>query len=446
MAITAAIAVPHPPVIIPQVGGGREKEIQATINAYHKAMKQLAATHPQTVVLASPHAEMYFDWFHISPGRGARGDFSAFGAPQVKLEVSYDQPLADAIEAEARVRGIAAGFDGAQQDKLDHGCMVPLWFLKQYLPDVPVVRLGLSGFSLVEHYRFGQCIAQVTAQKRVAFIASGDLSHKLKSDGPYGFVPEGPELDREITKALAAGDFNRLLSIRPELAEKGAECGLKALVMMAGALDGIPLDAELLSYQDVFGVGYAVATFMPTAASNMQSTAPPPVEDEWVALARQALTAYIKEGQMLPLPQGLPNEMTARKAGVFVSLHKQGQLRGCIGTIMPSTSSVADEIIQNAISASTRDPRFQPVGPDEIDRLEIHVDVLGEAEDITGLDELDPKRYGVIVSYGGRRGLLLPDLDGVDSAVQQVDIARQKAGIPADTPLKLQRFEVIRHQ
>ena len=146
------------------------------------------------------------------------------------------------------------------------------------------------------------------------------------------------------------------------------------------------------------------------------------------------------------MPEGLPEELTDTQAGAFVSIHKNGRLRGCIGTIEATRDSLAEEIINNAISASTQDPRFPAITEDELKMLEINVDVLGEAEYIYSMDQLDPKRYGVIVTKGYRRGLLLPDLDGVDTAEQQVDIAKKKAGIRPDEDVKLQRFEVIRHR
>ncbi len=142
---------------------------------------------------------------------------------------------------------------------------------------------------------------------------------------------------------------------------------------------------------------------------------------------------------------GLPAEMLDRQAGAFVSIHEHGELRGCIGTIGPTRSCVAEEIIGNAVSASTRDPRFPAVRADELPWLEINVDVLGEPEDIDSEDQLDVRRYGVIVSAGRKRGLLLPDLDGVDSVRQQVDIAMKKGGISKHERYRLQRFEVIRH-
>ena len=166
-----------------------------------------------------------------------------------------------------------------------------------------------------------------------------------------------------------------------------------------------------------------------------------------VQLARQTVEAFVRQGRTLDSPEELSPEMQQR-AGTFVSLHDRfGRLRGCIGTILPVQANVAQEIIHNAISAATRDPRFSPVRPDELDGLDVKVDVLTTPEPISGPEELDHKRYGVIVqdAQGWRMGLLLPDLDGVDSVEYQVEIARRKAGIGPDEPVKLERFEVIRY-
>ncbi len=170
------------------------------------------------------------------------------------------------------------------------------------------------------------------------------------------------------------------------------------------------------------------------------------MEDDYVKLARASLTSYIMTGKKLELPDKLTPEMLERKAGAFVSLHKGGNLRGCIGTIAPTQENVALEIMENAISASTRDPRFPEVREDEIGDLEISVDVLGPTEKIRDKSELDVKRYGVVVTKGWKRGLLLPNLDGVDTVDYQLSIAKQKAGIdPEDEDVELERFEVVRH-
>ena len=168
-------------------------------------------------------------------------------------------------------------------------------------------------------------------------------------------------------------------------------------------------------------------------------------EDAFVRLARYSLETFVKTHKPATLPEDLPEELTGRRAGAFVSLHKDGNLRGCIGTIMATRDTLAEEILQNAISACSRDPRFEPVTADELDDIEYSVDVLGEPERIFDTKALDVRRYGVIVENGGRRGLLLPDLEGIDTVEEQIAIAKRKAGIRPDEKVSLWRFEVIRH-
>ena len=229
-------------------------------------------------------------------------------------------------------------------------------------------------------------------------------------------------------------------------------------MIMAGTLDGLEVQAKELSHEDVTGVGYGICTFRPGKAKEdrrfleqwrkkqaeaLQTRREN--EDSYVRLARETIEKYIARREKNTVPGWVPAEMTERKAGVFVSIHKEGRLRGCIGTIQPVRRSVAEEIICNAVSAATGDPRFDPVRPEELDRLEINVDVLSMPERIKSKDELDVKRYGVIVSSGSRRGLLLPDLDGIDTVDEQIDIARKKGGISLRDNITLERFEVIRH-
>ena len=167
-------------------------------------------------------------------------------------------------------------------------------------------------------------------------------------------------------------------------------------------------------------------------------------ESAYVRLARETIENYIKQGKIITLPLDLPKEMINQKAGAFVSLKKYGELRGCIGTFMPTQKNIAQEIIKNAVSAAVEDPRFSPVNVSELEDLSISVDVLSVPEEIKDISQLDPKKYGVIVSSGYKKGLLLPDLEGVDTAEEQVDIAKRKAGIYPDEKVKLYRFEVKR--
>ena len=460
MAIQAAFMVPHPPMIVPEVGRGSEAQIEETVRAYEKVADEIAALRPETIVITSPHAVMYSDYFHISPGRKARGSFANFGAGKVKFAEEYDEELVDRICLAAVEKHFPAGTLGERDAGLDHGTMVPLWFIRRKYSGGRIVRIGLSGLPLTDHYRLGIMIREAVEAlgRKTVFVASGDLSHKLQTYGPYGYAKEGPDYDRRIMEDCGRGEFGSLLKYDEVFCEKAAECGHRSFVIMAGALDGMKVRAEILSHQDVTGVGYGICSFFPEGKDDTRLFLKQHLDelekniaermaaaDAYVKLAGLSIETYISKGRMLQVPEGLPEEMMRTRAGVFVSIHKHGKLRGCIGTIEPVTGSVAEEIIRNAVSAASQDPRFDPITEDELKWLQINVDVMGQPEKISSIRELDVKRYGVIVSCGYRRGLLLPDLDGVDTPQQQVDIALQKGGIRKTEKYQLERFEVIRH-
>lgn len=461
MSVTGAVMVPHPPLIIPDVGRGEERKIQATIDAYDKAARFLADLQPDTVVVLSPHSVMYADYFHISPGLEARGSFARFRAPAARFSVKYDSEFVEELCREAEARDVSAGTLGERDKSLDHGTMVPLYFLNKYLTDYRLVRIGLSGLSLARHYELGQCIQSVAGQlgRNVAVIGSGDLSHKLKEDGPYGFQKEGPEYDERIMDVMGRAAFGELFDFSEDFCDRAAECGHRSFTIMAGTLDRRSVKAERLSHEGTFGVGYGICTYEVTGKDpernfldryleeqERMAAERKSAEDAYVDLARKTIETYIRTGEKISVPDGLPEEMYGRRAGVFVSLKEEGRLRGCIGTISPVRSCIAEEIIENAVSAAVRDPRFHRVEPEELPLLVYSVDVLGDTEEIESWDQLDVKRYGVVVSRGHRRGLLLPNLEGVDTVEEQIAIARRKAGIPDDDgPVRLERFEVVRH-
>ena len=254
--LQAAYVFPHPPIIIPEVGKGREVGIQDTINTFRECSEQIARLRPDTIVLITPHNVNYADYFHISPGKTATGDLGRFDVANVGMSVYYDTELVAEITAKCTKSGIPAGTLGEQDSSLDHGTTVPLYFVNKHYENYNLVRVSLSGLPNAEHYKFGEIIRQSVERlnRKTMLIASGDLSHILPESA-------GVELDSEITAALANGDFERLLRISPSLVESGAECGLRSCIIMSGALNGIPVTAKLLSYEGTFGVGYAVTAF-----------------------------------------------------------------------------------------------------------------------------------------------------------------------------------------
>lgn len=458
--ISGVFMVPHPPLIIPEIGRGEEENIQDTVDAYHEVGRRIGDLKPETIVLISPHQIMYADYFHISPGDEGTGDFGQFRAPQVKIKVNYDTEFVENLCKLAEAGELPAGTEGERDRRLDHGTMVPLYFVNQYWRDYKLVRIGLSGLSLVTHYELGRRIRE-TAEvlgRNIVVIASGDLSHRLTEKGPYGYREEGPKYDHRIMEVMGNGDFGRLLEFPEDFCEKAGECGHRSFTIMAGVLDRTSVQAKRLSYEGPFGVGYGVCIYEIRGRDLTRNFKEQyeekererirkqrAREDDYVGLARAVIEEYVCTGKKKEIPKNLPKEMYTQRAGVFVSIKKEGQLRGCIGTIQAVQPSIAEEIRENAVSASVKDPRFSPIEPDELEKLSISVDVLGETEKIASPAQLDVKRYGVVVTKGYRRGLLLPNLDGVDTVDEQVRIAKQKAGIGAQEDVELERFEVVRH-
>lgn len=463
MSIIGASMVPHPPLILPEVGRGGEKIIEKTTKSYDKVGELIKKLEPETIVITTPHSVLYQDYFHISPGKSATGDFSNFGAGNLKFEVEYDREFVKILCKKADDTSFPAGTLGERDSNLDHASMVPIYFINKYShKPYKIVRIGLSGFPLSFHYRLGMMIQEVSEKlnRKTFFIASGDLSHKLKESGPYGLSEEGVLYDEKIMEVMGKSDFMELFNFSEVFLEQAAECGHRSFTIMAGALDGLSLKTEKLSHETITGVGYGICTYIPTGKDDKRKfldiyeknekeklIQKRKNEDPYISLARKTIESYVKFGRLPEIDRkSLPKEMNENRAGTFVSIHKEGNLRGCIGTISAVRDSITDEIMQNAISASTEDPRFNPITQDEFDKLEISVDVLKSAEDIHSISKLDPKKYGVIVYKGTRRGLLLPNLDGIETPEEQIKIARQKAGISENEDVKLQRFEVIRHE
>jgi len=453
--IVGSYILPHPPLAISEVGRGEEKKISGTLDMMNQVSREIRDLAPDTIIVISPHAQVFrgSNCVHINEHATLAGDFSNFRAPAVKLTCENDLDFVAGIIKEAEKAGLRAGgmqrlrgngSDAVSPEKgvgtLDHGTMVPLYFIDREYRNYRLVVISIAFMYSRSVYEFGKCIKRAIQGYKAAnggrfvIIASGDMSHKLTEDGPYGFDPAGPKFDKFFLECVEGGDIDSLIDIDGEFLDDAAQCGYYGTVMMFGALDGDEVSSETLSYEGPFGVGYSVVRIR-----NVQPG------DAYVRLARETLTAFVGEGKVPKVPEWAPDEMLSRKAGVFVSLKKHGNLRGCIGTISPTCETIADEIIQNAISSCSRDPRFSPVRHDELEHLKISVDVLAEAEPVTSTDQLDVKRYGVIVSKGYRRGLLLPNLEGVDTIEEQIGIALQKAGIH-DSGYKLERFEVVRHE
>src|SRR5581483_813114 len=364
--------------------------------------------------------------------------------------------------------------------------------------------LGFSYLPRATHKTFGARIAEACAAigRRAVFVASGDLSHRLSHSAPAGYDPLGQVFDEEVVAGLAGADWDRISNLPEHVVERAGVCGYLPILMLAGAL-GDAVETRLLSYQCPFGVGYAVAQVEQALSSAALGTAVAAPEasrpasdvsapgeamlaeanaaaavaprdapaalrqaqlalgrvpdDEplasrqdqqlaaaVLALARASLESHVRTGQRPEPPAELAEELMASRA-CFVTLRLNGQLRGCIGTIVPTQPRLAAEVIDNAIGAGTRDPRFPPVAATELAGLAYSVDVLSELQPVSSLEGLDPALDGLVVRQGLRVGVLLPGIPEVRDARQQFELCCQKAGITGGESVELLRFSVTRY-
>jgi AmmeMemoRadiSam system protein A/AmmeMemoRadiSam system protein B len=438
---------PHPPIMVPEVGRESTAEVKRSIEGMAELTRRIIESQAESIILISPHAPLDPAAFVAYSGPVLVGDFADFRAPSTRIEAPLDEELLDAIKRNADADSL--DIIDLSNRKLDHGTSVPLYFLLQNGWKGSVVALGYSFLPNDLHVRFGQCIRRAVDQvgRPVAFVASGDLSHRLKPEAPAGYNPVAHVFDDEVVEAINTNKPDRIIHIDPELRRMAGECGYRSLLVALGAAKELPLAGDVLTYEAPFGVGYLVAQVTNAKAqTNDPSASEETFEAEEIPkLARDAVETFVRTGEKLTRTPHLSG-LLAERAACFVSLKSvDGELRGCIGTIEPTEDTLADEIIANAINACMRDPRFPPVEPEELNGLIYSVDVLSAPEPTT-FERLDPRVYGVIVTDEdeSRRGLLLPDIEGVDTARKQVEIAARKAGIGPTEPVNLLRFSVQR--
>jgi len=431
----------------PVVAGQFYPDSPSQLKEMIRGMVDEKAEKEEVIGLLSPHA----GYIYSGPVAGATisrikfkdtfiiigPNHTGMGRPlSIMTEGVWKTPLGE-VEIDSKLaKQILATSSYLEEDskahQYEHSIEVQLPFLQYFKKDFRLVPIMLSYFTGATYREIGREIAKAIKdlKKEVVIIASSDMTH-------YEPQESAQWKDTQAIEAILDLNEDELLRRVDEL--RISMCGYAPAVSLISAAKELGArKAELVKYQtsgDTTGDYSSVVGYAGVILRGMSPLA---------SLAKDTVEAFVKEGN-IPEPEELTPEMKQR-AGVFVSIHKFGQLRGCIGTFEPTKDNVAEETIANAISSATRDPRFPPVAPNELKDLEYKVDVLTKPEPIDSQDQLDPKKYGVIVESGMRRGLLLPDLEGVDSVDYQIEICRHKAGIMPDEPIKLYRFEVKRYK
>ncbi|HAV61068.1 MAG TPA: hypothetical protein DCY13_01725 [Verrucomicrobiales bacterium] len=461
--ICEAVLMPHAPILIPEVGGGREREAGATVDSLRRLAGEIVAGGPDSVLVVSPHSPRRPGQFGIWSGNSLTGDMSRFGAPGIALELPADRSLAGHLGETLRSKGMEHW--QIQPGPLDHGAFVPLCFLARAGWTGPTAVMGLNlpgegGWRLA-----GRAVAEAVRLRggRTLVLASGDMSHRLIPGAPAGYSPRAKDFDGEFLRLLKLANYDSLARIDPGLQEDAAEDVVDSTLIAAHAV-GLQNEAhEVFSYEGPFGVGYCVARLFrdgdrgsrtPEASRSVgagntnlepgKSIAQCDTGECLPAVAREAVRAELI-GAPLNGSWRL-NHYLNRPAGVFVTIRQpDGRLRGCRGTIVARHDNLIEEVRSVAVTSAFSDGRFEPLSVTELADVSFEVSVLHPAEPVATLTELDPETFGVIIATAdGRRGLMLPQVEGLDTAEDQVFATRRKAGIGPDEAVSLARFTVDR--
>jgi len=431
----------------PVVAGQFYPESASQLKAMIEQLVDEKAAKEEVIGLVSPHAGYIYSgpvagkvisrikfkdtFVIIGPSHTGRGE-----PLSIMTEGTWKTPLGEVeIDLELAEQILATSSHLAEDHRAhqyEHSIEVQIPFLQYFKSDIKLVPIVLAHTTGAIYKEIGREIARAIKElnKEVVIIASSDMTH-------YEPQESAQRKDTQAIEAILNLDEDELLRRVDKL--NISMCGYAPVASLISAAKQLgATGAELVRYQtsgDTTGAYSSVVGYAGIIITGMSPLA---------RLAKKTVETFVKEGKT-PKPEELTPEMM-EKAGVFVSIHKLDELRGCIGTFEPAKENVAKEIIANAVSSATRDPRFPSIAPNELKDLEYSVDVLTKPEPIESKDQLDPKKYGVIVECGFRKGLLLPDLEGVDTVDYQIDICRQKAGIAPNEPIKLYRFEVRRYR
>ncbi len=429
--------VPHPPIIVPEIAGERSVAVEKTINAMKDLSGRLVQCQIDTCIVISPHAPRLSRSFGIFQNERLKGDFSAFGRPEINLGFENDMDLTERILEKAEQGEVSV--NQLPNSELDHGTLVPAWFLEDAGYRGKLCVLSLSNFSDKEHIQLGALLRSVAEQsgKRIALIASGDMSHRLKENAPAGFHPDGKIFDHKFVESLKEGDHHALLSIESNLVKNAGQDVSETTTIALSALEWNLSRRDILSYEGPFGVGYTTAVLWEAEDS------PAVIEGRVLPeLARNALEAYVKDSNMVSYP-GSPDGYLARKHGAFVTVWKKnGELRGCIGIMEPTKPNLPEQIIDRAIATARYSAFGRITEKDDLSEFVYEVSVLYSAEPVADPEEeLRPDRFGALmIADSGKRAVLLPGIESIRTPSDQVSSLYRKGSIDPEEPVQLFRF------
>jgi AmmeMemoRadiSam system protein B len=414
----------HLGLLIDELDYGGSALVKENKKAFKQVGRQIAAMHPDTIVLTTPHNIRYADYIHISPGPGAHGQMTGPWGASIKMDVAYDEEFVAKLTEGALAENIAAGTEWEVNPELDWATMTPLKFVNDYYTDYKLVRICVSGLPFEDHYKLGRIIREISdvLGRKMVFIGSGDLSHRLAPTSPYHYAPEGAAFEEQVVDAMTTSNFLKFLTFDLDFLEIAAECGLRSCIVAAGTLDGRNVEGKLLAHEPSYGVGCSAASYIPleknpsrhfleayARVKTSDTRVIPLDEDPYIRLAKFAVEGYVTTGEYPKIPRFWPANMVNSRMGLFVTLRgKDSAVRGCMGTLVSEHKNVVEEVFYNAVLSSSKDPKFLPVTAEELPELSYEVSL------ITGTRPLDaamPEGGAgemLLAVSGYKRGFALP--------------------------------------
>ena len=473
--------MPHAPIILPTIGITEADCVSNTYHAMMAAGKEIAEESPDTIIIISPHGPRFSDVIPIHDQEVYKGNLNIFGDFDTRFEYKKDDVfITELLELSSEEQGDFYRFESEdfkrfEIDKtLDHGVLVPLYFVQQFFNDFELVIMSDADFDPISLMKAGALIDYTAAnlQKNVVVIASGDLSHTLSDQGPYHYHPASKIVDEAVVKAFQKSQLLALTALEYETVESAEICGLNSLFMLFGVYNNKAYKTRCLSYEGPFGVGYAVGSIthvpalkepnwmhqvidiLEVRAKEQHEKSHPFCRIAYEIIKQKTQTGispvvYLEKNtcfigcESIALsPENYKLLMTPCD-GLFVSIKKNGVIRGCIGTVEGDEKEACyKQLAYYALQAAYKDPRFDPINVEEIQMITLHVELLSKLIPIVHPIDHDVKKYGIYICGKDTSGVLLPNVAGVDNPVDQLRIVLHKAGLSVDEVEESYHFTV----
>lgn len=455
MSIVAGFFLPHNANLVPEISHDEDIFFN-TKKALNVMAQKIAEIKPDTIVIISPHGEAYSDFFQLGEGLVTFGNFQDQGAPQLNFRCLYDSFTRKVLDDLASAIDFPAGSENSDMRDLDHGVMVPLYFINPYFSEYELLRVGISGLPLIKHYELGKLIHDAFEKtgKKAVIIASGDLSH-AKNGSPSD---QQLAFDEAMVQIMRNGNFGDLFNFPREELRVVRQCGARPLAILAGALDGHKIESAIYSYENQEGIGAAVVYFdikekdssrcfgdLYLEKERLNASEASKEEDDYVQLARKVIKDHVTKAGKTKLNRtkgkGIPNV----KGGLFVEVEEFGERKAIAGEITQTRRNLTTELVTMARVCAMDNFEHPPIKKEDLPYITIKVMVVKNLKKCS-LKDIDPQKHGIYITKMRKSGSVFPEEGNMKTPKEMLDTAKLYAGIsPSDNSFEMYSFEIETH-